>query len=39
MVKPEAIFDGIVCALALPAGIYFFVLGTLSGSKDQESDQ
>ena len=39
LVKPEAIFDGIVFALALPAGIYFFVLGTLSGSKDQESDQ
>ncbi len=38
-VVPEAIFDGIVCTLALPAGIYFFVLGTLSGSKDQESDQ
>jgi len=38
-VVPEAIFDAIVCALALPAGIYFFVLGTLSGSKDQESDQ
>ena len=35
----EAIFDGIVCALALPAGIYFFILGTLSDSKDQESDQ
>ena len=39
LVVPEAIFDGIVCVLALPAGIYFFVLGTLSGSKDQESDQ
>jgi len=39
LVKPEAIFDGIVCALALPAGIYFFVLGTLSGSKDRGSDQ
>ena len=39
LVVPEAIFDAIVCALALPAGIYFFVLGTLSGSKDQESDQ
>jgi hypothetical protein len=39
LVKPEAIFDGILCALALPAGIYFFVLGALSGSKDQESDQ
>ena len=39
LVKPEAIFDGIVCALALPAGIFFFVLGTLSGSKDKESAQ
>jgi hypothetical protein len=39
LVKPEAIFDGIVCALALPAGIYFFVLGTLSGPEDQESNQ
>jgi hypothetical protein len=38
-VKPEAIFDGIVCILTLPAGIYFFVWGTLSDSKDQESDQ
>jgi hypothetical protein len=38
-VPAEAIFDGIVCALALPAGIYFFVLGALSGPKDQESDQ
>ena len=38
-VNAEAIFDGIVCALALPAGIYFFVLGALSGPKDQESDQ
>ncbi len=39
LVVPEAIFDGIVFALALPAGIYFFVLGTSSGSKDRESDQ
>ena len=38
-VVPEAIFDGIVCALALPAGIYFFVLGILSGPNDQESNQ
>jgi len=35
----EAIFDGTVCVLALPAGIYFFVLGTLSGSNEKESDQ
>ena len=39
LIKAEAIFDGIVCALALPAGIYFFVLGTLSDSEDRESDQ
>ena len=39
LVLPEAIFDGIVCALALPTGIYFFILGILSGSEDQESDQ
>ena len=38
-VVPEAIFDGIVCVLALPAGIYFFVLGDVSGSKDQPSDE
>ncbi len=38
-VVPEAIFDGIVCALALPAGIYFFVLGIFSSSEDQKSDQ
>ncbi len=39
LVVPEAIFDGIVCVLALPAGIYFFVAGTLSGSEDKGSDQ
>ncbi len=39
LVKSEAIFDGILCALALPAGIYFFVLGALSDSKERESDQ
>jgi hypothetical protein len=38
-VKSEAIFDGIVCALGLPAGIFFFVWGTMSGPKDKESDQ
>ena len=27
LVLPEAICDGIVCVLALPAGIYFFWLG------------
>ncbi len=39
LVVSEAIFDGILCALALPAGICFFVLGSLSGSKDQELNQ
>jgi hypothetical protein len=39
LIKAEAIFDGIVCALALPAGIYFFVLGAVSDSKDRQSDQ
>ena len=39
MVVPEAVFDGIVCALALPAGIYFFVLGALAGAQDEESNQ
>jgi hypothetical protein len=34
----EEIFDGIVFALALPAGIVFFVMGTLSGGKETESD-
>jgi hypothetical protein len=38
-VMAEVIFDGIVCALALPAGILFFVLGIMSGPKDQETDQ
>ena len=38
-VNLEAIFDGIVCALALPAGIYFFVLGAMSDSNDKESDK
>ena len=37
MVKPEAIFDGILCVLALPAGIYFFVMGAMS-SGDGNSD-
>jgi hypothetical protein len=35
----EMIFDGIVCALALPSGIAFFVMAMLSGSSrgaDQE---
>ena len=27
LVLPEAICDGIVCVLALPAGVYFFWLG------------
>ncbi len=39
LVVPEAIFDGILCALALPAGIYFFVLGILAQSKEKETVQ
>ncbi len=35
----EATFDAIVCALALPAGIYFFVQGMLSEDNDQKADQ
>jgi len=37
LIRPEAIFDGILCALALPAGIYFFVWGAISGSRGKES--
>jgi len=39
LVKSEAIFDAILCILALPAGIFFFVQGTLSGSKNRETSQ
>jgi hypothetical protein len=35
----EAIFDGIVCALALPSGIFFFIAAIMSGTAEQESDQ
>ena len=35
----EAIFDGVVCVLALPAGIYFFILGITSDSEEKEADQ
>jgi hypothetical protein len=35
----EAIFDAIVCVLALPAGIFFFVAAILSGAAPQEPDQ
>ena len=38
-VVPEAIFDAILCILALPAGICFFVLGTLSGSKESDAKE
>ena len=34
MVVPEAIFDGILCVLALPAGIYYFVMGMAASSKE-----
>jgi Na+/glutamate symporter len=36
---PEAIFDGIVCALALPSGIFFFIAAIMSGTAEQETDQ
>ena len=39
LVRAEAIFDGIVCALALPVGIFFFVIAAASGSTNGESDQ
>ncbi len=35
----EAIFDGVVCALALPSGIFFFIAAIMSGTADQESGQ
>jgi hypothetical protein len=35
----EAIFDGIVCVLALPAGIFFFISAILSGPADDAPDQ
>jgi hypothetical protein len=37
-IKWEGIFDGVVFVLALPAGIYFFIAGILSGSGDRESE-
>jgi hypothetical protein len=36
---PEAIFDGIVCVMALPAGIFFFIAAILSGATPPEPDQ
>ena len=38
LVKPEAIFDGILCVLALPAGIYFFIAGAMASGKEEKSD-
>jgi hypothetical protein len=35
----EAIFDGLVCALALPAGIFFFIAAILSSATVPEPDQ
>ena len=35
LVLPEAICDGIVFVLALPAGIYFFWLGGRRPQKDE----
>ena len=37
-VLPEAIFDGIVCILALPAGIFFFASALASRSSESEAD-
>jgi hypothetical protein len=36
---PEAVFDGIICVLALPAGIFFFVSAVLSGPAEQEAEK
>jgi len=36
---PEEIFDGIVCVLALPAGIFFFVSAIMSGAAAPEAEQ
>ena len=38
LVMPEAIFDGIVCLLALPAGIFFFASALASRSQEPEAD-
>jgi hypothetical protein len=38
LVVPEAIFDGIVCVLALPAGIFFFASALASGPPEQEAE-
>jgi hypothetical protein len=38
LVIPEAVFDGIVCALALPAGIFFFASALASRSPDREAE-
>jgi hypothetical protein len=35
----EEIFDGIVCALALLSGIFFFISAMLGGAPDQESEK
>ncbi len=37
--KPEAWFDGIVCVLALPTGIFFFIAAIMSGATQQEPDR
>ncbi len=36
---PEAIFDGIVCALALPAGIFFFANAVASSSAERDTEE
>jgi hypothetical protein len=39
LVMPEAIFDGIVCALALPAGIFFFATAIAAGSAERDAEE
>ncbi len=38
LVVPEAIFDGIVFALALPAGIFFFASAVASSRAERDSE-
>jgi hypothetical protein len=38
-VRLEFIFDCVVAALALPAGVFFFLIGILSGMESSEPDQ
>ena len=38
-VLAEEIFDGIVCALALPAGIFFFASAIASNSAERDTEE